>query len=632
MAVTMALALFLGTAIYASIRPDVGAPMAALVLLAGLLAGFRFLCGDAVAWNPSPMHWPAVLFLVYAAGRYVTSPLEHPARLELLQVALGALAYFVAATQLHRARDRFVLMVTLAMLVILESFYGIWQCATQAKTVLDWLRPEGYRFRAGGTFICPNNYATFLILSLGLLLGYGLMTRLDRRALERNLTIRLLFLYAALMAVVGIMASFSRAGWLATIITLVFMVGWGWAGFRVSWPKLAGVVLLLGLMAFAAWNVGPVHDYIRRTVRLDASAKDQGVLREASLGGRVHMWQGSLQLISEKPVTGHGIGTWQWLYQRIQHPSIQSHPEHAHNDLLQLAAEYGLAGFALLAWLFAAFYREAARFRDPGVPAEQRAFVIGTAAGVTGALCHAWFDFPFHIPANSLLLAVLLGHVAGMGDPRRPQALKPLPRWTQRLLGGVLVLVSLGVGWVYVPAALSFHYTAAGHEEKLRQVFNRDIPQALYEKAIHWDARHPEPHSKLGDLLRSQAVWMLALAPDKAPEGRRLAESAVAHYQRALDLNPYSTEWLLRQGAALELLGQDDRALTNYLRAVALSPVNAYNHNTLGRHYRKRGDEKRALAHFEKAQILNNWTDTSSQVNLIELQTPEEPPPPPPPR
>lgn len=621
MAITMALALFLGTGLYASVRPDVGAPMAALVLLSSILAGLHFLTSKTAPWKSSPLHLPVALFVVYAAGRYLTSPLEHAARVELLQVVLCGLAYFVAATQLFRARDRAILVGTVVVLVILETAYGIWQCTSRGATVLNWVRPEGYQFRAGGTFLCPNNFATFLLLSLGLLLGCGLIARLNSRALDRSMVFRLVILYAAVMAVVGIIASFSRAAWMATLLALVFFCLWGWSGFRVSWPKLAGVAVLLGLMLLAAWKVEPVQAYIRKTVRTQPAA-DQGVLREASMGGRIHMWKGTLQLIAERPLVGHGIGSWQWRYQTLRHPSIQSHPEHAHNDFLHAASEYGLLGFGLLAWIGLAFYRQAFLLRDPRLPSEQRAFAIGTAVGVTGALIHAWFDFPFHIPANSLLAAMLLGCVAAIEDPQGRHARRPMAGWARVSLGAALVLLPLGVAWLYVPTARAAHYADAGNQAKIEQVLNREVAQGLYAQAILCDPRYPEPHWKLADIHRSQAVWMMALSPEKAAEGRRLAEVAVAGYQRALDLNPWSTEVLLRQGAALEMLGQDERVLANYQRAVALSPANAYCHNVLGRFYRKHGDEKRALEHLERAQILNHWSDVSTELNLIEMKTP----------
>jgi O-antigen ligase len=628
MAITMALALFLGTALYASVRPDVGAPMAALVLLSAVLAGLPFLSSTTATWKSSPLHWPVGLFLAYAVGRYVTSPLEHPARVELLQVGLCVLAYLVAATQLFRARDRAILLATVAVLVVLESAYGLWQCTTRDATVLNWVRPEDYQFRAGGTFVCPNNFATFLIVSLGLLLGYAVIARLDKRAVEQGVLVRLLLIYAALMALVGIIASFSRAGWMAALAALVFFCLWGWTGLRISGRRLAVVVVVLAGILLAAWKAEPVLSRIRKTVRQQSGA-EQGVLREASIGGRTHMWKGSWQLITERPLVGHGIGSWQWRYQTLRHPSIQSHPEHAHNDFLHLAAEYGLVGFGLLAWLFVAFYRQAFRLRDPRLPSEQRAFALGAAAGITGALCHAWLDFPFHIPANSLLVALLLGCVAAMEEPEGRPSRQPMAGGARFALGAAFLILPILLAWLYVPTAFSAHYADAGNQAKIQQVLNREVAQALYEKAVRWDPRYPEPHWKLGDLSRSQAVWMMALSPDKAAEGRRLAGVAVAHYQRALDLNPYSTEVLLRQGAALELLGQPDRALANYERAVALSPANAYNHNVLGRFYRKQGDEKRALEHLERAQVLNHWSDISTELNLIEMKHPEPAPEPP---
>ncbi|MFM1767955.1 MAG: hypothetical protein RJA22_484 [Verrucomicrobiota bacterium] len=618
MASTMALALFLGTAFYASVRPDVATPMVVLVALAAVLAALRLFLSPEASWKPSPLHWPVAAFLAYTVLRYLASPVEHAARLECLQVALCALAYFVAATQLHRTRDRTLLLATLMVLVILEVAYGIWQCTSHAKTVLNWVRPEGYQFRAGGTFLCPNNYATFLILCLGLLLGHGLLTRLNSRALDRSLVFRILILYGALMAVAGIIASFSRAGWLATIAALLFLVGWGWMGVRLSWPKLAGVGLILALMTLAAWQVDPVRSYLRRTFQMEAGS-DKVALREASLGGRIQMWKATAQLIREAPVLGHGIGSWQWVHQRLQHPSIQSHPEHAHNDILQVGAEYGLIGFGLLAWVIVAFFRQAARLRDPRLPSEQRAFAIGAAAGVAGALCHAWFDFPFHIPANSLLLAILVGSVAAIEDPLRPR--QPVGAPARRGLAAAFLLLAVALVVLQLGPARAAHYAHAANQARVQDVLNREVPLQLYQRAIAADPRYPEPHWKLGDLYRSQAGWMLALSPEKAAEGRRLAEVAVGHYQRALDLNPLNTEVLVRQGAALELLGEDDRALANYQRAVAVAPANAYNHNALGRHYRKRGDERQALVHFGKAQVLNNWTDVSSQLNLIELET-----------
>jgi len=630
---TMALALLSGTLLYAAVRPDVGAPMAALVLVSSILYAAKLLLAGGATWKRSPMHWPVGLFLGYAIIRYFFSPFEHDARVELFQVIVCALAYFVAASQFYRPLDRGIILGAVVLLVIFESAYGLWQCTSRASKVWDWVRQDEYQLRAGGTFVCPNNLATFLELGLGLLLGYGLLAHLNqghrgsRSATDRSLVMRLIVLYAALMAVVGIIATFSRAGWIATIAGMFIFSFWAKAGGRIPWSKFVGIGVVAAMMGFAAWKVEPVRNYIlRKTLNPEAHAReDKVILRDPTLGGRVQMWKGSLQLVAANPVFGVGIGSWQWVYQKIKDPFIENHPEHAHNDILHVAADYGLIGFGLLVWLFIGFYRQAAALRDPALPSEQRGFAIGTAVAVSMALIHAWFDFPFHIPANSLLLALLMGCLAAMEDPRQRYPRRPMPAWGRYSLAGGISLIAVIGTWYYIPTARGVYLSEAGNIAKFQYVLNRDIPLELYRRAMEIDPKHPEPHWKTADIYRSQAVWLLG--PDKAAERQRLVEASIPQYQRALELNPLLNEVLLRQAAAYEMIGRDSQALSNYLRAVEISPVNAFNHHVLGRYYRNHDDPDRAYHHFERAHALNNASDNSSQINMLELRPPDGRPP-----
>lgn len=621
MVTTMALALLSGTVLYAAVRPDVGAPMFGLVLLAGLLWCGKLLLGGGT-WKPSPMHWPVALFFLYAVLRYFTSPFEHDARVELFQVGICALAYFIAATQFYRPMDRAVVLGAVVLLVLFESAYGLWQTTSRSDMVLGWVRPDGYRSRAGGTFVCPNNLAAFLEMSLGLLLGYGLLAHLNRGSIDRSLILRLVVIYAAAMAVVGIIATFSRAGWGATLLGMLVFAFWGQSGSKLPWSRLAGIGVVAALMALAAWKVTPVRDYVRHTLAPDDRPKDErAILRDPSFGGRVQMWKGTLKLIAAQPVFGAGLGSWQWAYQQYKHRSIQTHPEHAHNDILHAAADYGLVGFALLCWLFFAFYRQAATLRHPGLPSEQRAFAIGSVVGVTALLAHSWFDFPLHIPANSLLLALLLGCVAAMDGTSPRHARRPMASLPCRGLAiAILLLVAVGA-WFYLPTARAVHYSEEGNIAKFRFVLYPEVALGLYAKAIAADPKHPEPHAKTGDIYRRQAAWLLA--PEKAGERRQFLEQALTAYDSAIRLNSLNTDVLVRQGATFEMLGRNDQALTNYLRAVAIAPVNAYNHHRLARYYLNQGDETNAYVHFEKAHLLNSAGDSSSQINMHSLRAPE---------
>jgi O-antigen ligase len=71
-------------------------------------------------------------------------------------------------------------------------------------------------------------------------------------------------------------------------------------------------------------------------------------------GIRLDIYRTTAQIIRERPVTGHGIGTWMSQFQRkVQGDpvEIQTTP---HNDYLLYASEIGLLGVAALLWIWLA--------------------------------------------------------------------------------------------------------------------------------------------------------------------------------------------------------------------------------------------------------------------------------------
>src|SRR4026207_1039419 len=81
--------------------------------LAGILAliwAGRLFFDKAVLWKPSPMHWPVLAFVVYTFIQYFLSPYEYLSRLELFQVCLYGLVYFIAANNVNRGRERTIVI------------------------------------------------------------------------------------------------------------------------------------------------------------------------------------------------------------------------------------------------------------------------------------------------------------------------------------------------------------------------------------------------------------------------------------------------------------------------------------------------------------------------------------------
>ena len=613
MIVLMALVLCTAVLALGAVTPELALPSFALIGLMGVLWALRLPFASEAHWKRSSLHWPIAAFLVYALVRYFFSPLEYDARVELFQVAACVLVYFIAANQFYHRFDRVTLIWVLTGLAVFEASYGLWQFASGSDAVFGWVRPEGYRGRASGTYICPNHLAGFLEITLAMLLARVVIVRREASSLERSVLLKIILTYVCLMAILGIIFSFSRTGWITAALG-VLLLAFSTANEReVRWVRFAAMGIALALIIGVGWSLDPIRTYVLQTLRV-SEKRSQTMLKDPSLGGRTWMWSGTLKMIRDHPVVGSGGGSWQWHYQQYRHPFVTRHPEYAHNDILNVASDYGIPAALLIAATFASFYRSTRRLMRPDNPSEIRAFAVGAAIATTVLLVHSWFDFNMHIPANALLMATILGFTAAIPERNERFARVALGKPTRFALAGILLVV-IGVGgWFYGRTALASLSTDLGQTAKTRL----DYATALkyLNRAVTLDPKAPQAWLRIGDVYRSQARWRLG--PEKREERLALSRKAVEAYQESVRLNPYQAEALIGLGRAQELAGESEQALKSLQRAAEVEPSSPLTHFTLGLFYRDRGEVKLAQDAFNRAQSLTS--DSSITENLIELQ------------
>jgi len=615
----MALVLFGAVIPLGGVNPILIIPALFFTTLLVLASAGKKLLHDnkeATSHRAQPMDWAVVCFLAYSVGRYFTSPFEYEARNELLQVILCGLVYLTAANEFFRARDRTVFIAAIIILAVFQSAYGMWQAFTYSDSILFWERPESYNGRGSGTFVCPNHLAGFLELALGLIVARAVIVRRESRSVEKSVIIKVLVIYAAIMAVAGVLVSFSRAGMAATVVglsALVFLGEWRW---RAGLARAAVALVVLGFMGFMLWNVHPIRDYLLKTFPVDEKTRTVS-LRDPSVGGRVMMWTGTLKMIQDTPWFGTGIGSWQWIYQQYKKPDVTaSEPDYTHNDYLNLAADYGLAGAALMLAVFVCFFRHALAVAKNAETSEQRAFAIGAMISVISILVHSWFDFNLHIPANSILLAAIMGFTGAMTDPKRVRQLHP-PSRVPALAMAVVMLMACGLAVrMHVPTVLGFHYTDMGNAAAVDLEYESAF--ANYQRASNSDPKYARPHIKTGDIYLSQANWRKGMP--RSEERRSLAQKAIEAYEAALRLNPYQAYVRVSLARAYELAGEDDLALRNYKQAIETAPINAYAHYMLGCFYRDRGRDEEASGFFSKADEYFCYGEPIFQINAWEAR------------
>jgi hypothetical protein len=125
--------------------------------------------------------------------------------------------------------------------------------------------------------------------------------------------------------------------------------------------------------------------------------------RISSIEERFAIWRDALDGMS---LLGRGVGSFYYLYPSFatRTDTYLVRPEHAHNDLLEAAFEFGPASVLLL--LVGFFALRSGRNR--------------AAAGVLVAFgVEALFGFPLHEPVTAFMAALVAGHLCGSGNSLR---------------------------------------------------------------------------------------------------------------------------------------------------------------------------------------------------------------------
>jgi O-antigen ligase len=345
----------------------------------------------------------------------------------LLSLGLLLLAFLTVALVRSKRRSLLVLY-TLVLAGFVQAVYG----SLMLLSGVEWgfFAPKEFgQGLATGTFVNRNHYANLLVLSLAA--GVGLLLAQMDLAGAPTLRARLRSLLQAalgpkarlrifmVITVIALVLTRSRMGNAAFFSALTFAGLFAlWRLRQPSRPLLVLVVsvLVIDVFVVGTWfGVEQVIDRIQQTVQVE----DGGwVVNEKN---RIDVDRESLDIIGRRPLAGWGGGSFYTVYPAWRGDD-QKFMDHAHNDYLEFAVDYGLVGLGLLAWFVVLCFLRAARgLEDRGRP---RRFGVSFAAvmAMAAMLIHATVDFSLQIPANAawfLVLCLLPFTVHGRGRAAR---------------------------------------------------------------------------------------------------------------------------------------------------------------------------------------------------------------------
>ena len=148
---------------------------------------------------------------------------------------------------------------------------------------------------------------------------------------------------------------------------------------RWRWAAVVIPVLLLVVISLSSSK-------FRERVNLvvsESRAYSQSGHADSSSGLRLDFWSKSLRAMTESPLTGHGVGSWnsEYIRQSGGHPPRdQENLRNPHQEYLLWGVELGVPGLLLLLGIFGALYLDAGRLPSRSGQALKSIVVAGAIA------------------------------------------------------------------------------------------------------------------------------------------------------------------------------------------------------------------------------------------------------------
>jgi putative inorganic carbon (hco3(-)) transporter len=363
-------------------------PLYVVILGAAILLGWELVRGDERVRELGVVAWPLAAYLGWTGVSLVWSKDVHAGAIELLAfyVPLTILALTIARLPWSALGVR-ALYVEVALMALVFAIVGFYQYDTrdifQNPKVIN-ANAYAQFFRVNSVFWDPSVYGRFLVVAI-----------VPSLVLLVSARVRLLapFVAAAIAVTwLGLLISFSQSSFAALLVAVVgaALVAW-------RWRALVAVAIAVAVLA----GIAASNPALRRSVEHHTTSG----LNSAS-SGRASLVANGIRIAVAHPVAGVGVGGFKRAYaERVHLKGKEPKKAASHNTPVTVAAETGLVGLALFAWLLVALFRQGLRRMDRTLGGR-----LALAAGLALAaiLVHSLFysDF-FEDPTTWLLLGLL---------------------------------------------------------------------------------------------------------------------------------------------------------------------------------------------------------------------------------
>jgi O-antigen ligase len=322
---------------------------------------------------------------------------------------------FAISTASFGNRDKLIeTLKTFTVFGFSLAIFAIVQKAAWSNGIF-WFRELTLGGSPFGPYVNRNHFAGLIGMLIPLGLGLAII--------QQEKVKKLLFGFMTVIMGVSLFFSLSRGGitsfFAGMSLFAVLMLLQRSRESRKVWIIAFFIAVVLSYVVYL--GIDPI---IERFYKTDISGEE-----------RLVVWSSTWNAVKAFWLTGTGLGSFLNVFHLYSPLSVQGGIyDHAHNDYLEFFLETGLFGtLFLLAFVSLMIYTVVIH------PLQGRKSVLRTAAlsSVFTMAVHSFFDFNLHILSNLLVLACILGMVAGLSGLEDDRAKNTLPK-TERKKDGIM--------------------------------------------------------------------------------------------------------------------------------------------------------------------------------------------------
>ena len=379
---------------------------------------------------------------------------------------------------------------------------------------------------------------------------------------------------AVIFITISLLLSQTRSAWLAAaamlIIPLILVLIFSPAN-RKNWAigSLAALLCIAGIVAIvlATDNEGTLKQSVKERTQSFTNPNAKTTESVENAQERFRIWNKTISLIKDKPVTGAGPGNWKinipaygteglvWAYGKFA-------PDRPHNVYLLFASETGIPGAILYfgMWLVIAIVAFKVIYKPQSE--DQRVLNILMLAGLAAFACDCMFSFPTERIEHMLYIIMMAGIILGSyKNNSEVEAANSTKKSVSKILPFLILAIlafNLFIGYK------KYNYEVQLNRAKAYEN-NNDFKQMLSE-AEEGKSDFITMGPETGIIMQIKTAIALK---ELKEDGEALKEINIAK-----SYNPYSANVWITMGTIYTDLKQYDKAIPCYEKALQLTPDN----------------------------------------------------------